>query len=77
MVYKKYNGEIPFNVGDTVEFKQAVGNGFVLRRGVVKRIDEFGYDYNLHVKCEYISPLGRGAVIYPQSREDVVKIANA
>ena len=75
MVYTKYNGVIPFSVGDKVEFTQKVGNKDVLRRGVVKRIDEFGNAYNMHVKCEYVSPLGCGAVVYP-AKERVIKISN-
>ena len=75
MVYTKYNGVIPFSVEDKVEFTQKVGNKDVLRRGVVKRIDEFGNDYNMHVKCEYVSPLGCGAVVYP-TKERVEKISN-
>ena len=73
MVYQKFDGTIPFVVGDTVTFTQTVGNKAVIRRGVVKRIDEFGSDYNMHVKCEYVSPLGCGAVVYPQ-KETVTKI---
>ena len=75
MVYRKYEGNIPYRVGDTVEFTQTVGNKIVPRRGVVKRIDEFGNDYNMHIKCEYVSPLGCGAVIYPL-KETVTKVEN-
>ena len=73
MVYRKYEGNIPYNVGDTVEFTQTVGSKIVSRRGVVKRIDEFGNDYNMHIKCEYVSPLGCGAVVYPL-KETVTKV---
>ncbi|MBQ8627147.1 MAG: hypothetical protein IJ419_13375 [Agathobacter sp.] len=73
MVYRKYEGNIPYSVGDTVEFTQTVGSKIVQRRGVVKRIDEFGNDYNMHVKCEYVSPLGCGAVVYPL-KETVTKV---
>lgn len=73
MVYRKYEGNIPYSVGDTVEFTQTVGSKIVARRGVVKRIDEFGNDYNMHIKCEYISPLGCGAVVYPL-KETVTKV---
>lgn len=69
MIYKKYDGEIPFTIGDTVEFYQCNGFENILRRGVVKRIDENGFEYNLHIKCEYISPLGCGAVAYPLRQE--------
>ena len=69
MIYKKYSGEIPFVIGDTVEFYQHNGGKNILRRGVVKRIDENGFEYNLHVKCEYVSPLGCGAVVYPLKQE--------
>ena len=73
MVYRKYEGNIPYNVGDTVEFTQTVGSKIVSRRGVVKRIDEFGNDYNMHIKCEYVSPLGCGAVVYPL-KETITKV---
>ena len=69
MLYKKYNGEIPFAIGDIVEFYQREGSKNILRRGVVKRIDENGFEYNLHIKCEYVSPLGCGAVVYPLKQE--------
>lgn len=69
MIYKKYNGEIPFVIGDMVEFYQHDGSRNILRRGVVKRIDENGFEYNLHIKCEYVSSLGCGAVIYPLNQE--------
>ena len=69
MIYKKYNGEIPFVVGDIVEFYQREGSKNILRRGVIKRIDENGFEYNLHIKCEYVSPLGCGAVVYPLKQE--------
>lgn len=75
MVYRKYEGSIPYSVGDTVEFTQTVGSKIVERRGVVKRIDEFGNDYNMHIKCEYVSPLGCGAVVYPL-KETVTKVEN-
>lgn len=75
MVYRKYEGNIPYSVGDTVEFTQTVGSKIVARRGVVKRIDEFGNDYNMHIKCKYVSPLGCGAVVYPL-KETVTKIEN-
>ena len=32
-------------------------------------IDENGFEYNLHVKCEYVSPLGNGEVVYPLRQE--------
>ena len=69
MIYKKYNGEIPFVIGDTIEFYQHDGSRNILRRGVVKRIDENGFEYNLHIKCEYVSTLGCGAVVYPLNQE--------
>lgn len=69
MIYKKYNGEIPFKVGDKVEFYDWNNNGKILRKGVVRRIDENGFEYNLHIKCEYVSPLGCGAVVYPLRQE--------
>ena len=69
MIYKKYNGEIPFVIRDMVEFYQHDGSRNILRRGVVKRIDENGFEYNLHIKCEYVSSLGCGAVIYPLNQE--------
>lgn len=75
MVYRKYEGNIPYRVGDTVEFTQTVGNKIVARHGVVKRIDEFGNDYNMHIKCEYVSSLGCGAVVYPL-KETVTKVEN-
>lgn len=71
MAYKKYDEQIPFKIGDVVEFYQQTWRcGGVLRKGAVMRIDENGFEYNLHVKCEYASPLGRGAVVYPL-RQDV------
>lgn len=69
MIYKKYDGEIPFKVGDKVEFYDWNNNGKILRKGVVRRIDENGFEYNLHLKCEYVSPLGCGAVVYPLRQE--------
>lgn len=69
MIYKKYEGEIPYKVGDMVEFYQWNNGENILRKGVVRRIDENGFEYNLHVKCEYVSPLGNGAVVYPLRQE--------
>lgn len=69
MIYKKYDGEIPFKVGDIVEFYQWYNGENILRKGTVRRIDENGFEYNLHIKCEYVSPLGRGAVVYPLRQE--------
>ena len=69
MIYKKYNGKIPFKVGDKVEFYQWNGGESILRKGVVRRIDETEFEYNLHVKCEYVSPLGCGEVVYPLKQE--------
>ena len=69
MVYKKYDGEIPFKVGDTVEFYQYDGSKNIIRKGIVRRIDENKFEYNLHIKCEYVSPLGCGAVVYPLREE--------
>ena len=69
MVYQKYNGEIPYKVGDTVEFYDWKGNEKILRKGIVRRIDENGFEYNLHLKCEYVSPLGNAAVVYPLRQE--------
>ena len=69
MIYKKYEGEIPFKVGDKVEFYDWNNNGKILRKGVVRRIDENGFEYNLHLKCEYVSPLGNSAVVYPLKQE--------
>ena len=74
MVYKKYDGEIPFKVGDKVEFYDWNDSGKFLRKGVVRRIDENGFEYNLHLKCEYVSPLGNDAVVYPLRQE--VRIIN-
>ena len=69
MIYKKYDGEIPFKIGDIVEFYQWNGSENILRKGIVRRIDENGFEYNLHIKCEYVSPLGCGVVIYPLKQE--------
>ena len=69
MIYKKYDGEIPFKVGDIVEFYDWNNDGKILRKGTVRRIDENGFEYNLHLKCEYVSPLGCGAVVYPLRQE--------
>lgn len=69
IIYKKYNGEIPFKIGDTVEFYDWKYNEKILRKGVVRRIDENGFEYNLHLKCEYVSPLGCGTVVYPLREE--------
>lgn len=69
MIYKKYDGEIPFKVGDKIEFYDWNNNGKILRKGIVKRIDETEFEYNLHLKCEYVSPLGCGAVVYPLRQE--------
>lgn len=69
MIYKKYDGEIPFKVGDKVEFYDWNDNGKFLRKGVVRRIDENGFEYNLHLKCKYVSPLGNSAVVYPLRQE--------
>lgn len=69
MIYKKYDGEIPFKVGDKVEFYDWNNNGKILRKGIVKRIDETEFEYNLHLKCEYVSSLGCGAVVYPLRQE--------
>ena len=69
MIYKKYEGEIPFKVGDKVEFYDWGNDGKFLRKGVVRRIDENGFEYNLHLKCEYVSPLGNAAVVYPLRQE--------
>lgn len=69
MIYKKYDGEIPFKVGDKVEFFDWNNNGKILRRGVVRRIDEYEFGYNLHLKCEYVCPLGNDAVVYPLKQE--------
>jgi hypothetical protein len=69
MIYKKYDGEIPFKVGDVVEFYQWYNGENILRKGTVRRIDENGFEYNLHLKCEYVSPLGNAAVVYPLRQE--------
>lgn len=69
MIYKKYDGEIPFKVGDKVEFYDWGNDGKIIRKGVVRRIDENGFEYNLHLKCEYVSPLGNAAVVYPLRQE--------
>ena len=69
MIYKKYEGEIPYKVGDMVEFYQWNHGENILRKGIVRRIDENGFEYNLHVKCEYVSPLGNGEVVYPLRQE--------
>lgn len=69
MIYKKYEGEIPFKIGDKVEFYAWKYNEKILRKGVVRRIDETEFEYNLHLKCEYVSPLGCGAVVYPLKEE--------
>lgn len=76
MIYKKYNDEIPYRVGDTISFYDWNHGDMILRKGVIRRIDEFGDDYNLHVKCEYVSPLGNSAVVYPL-RQEVTLIAKA
>lgn len=65
MIYKKYEGEIPFKVGDIVEFYDWSNEGKILRKGIIRRIDENGFEYNLHLKCEYVCPLGNSAVVYP------------
>ena len=70
MIYKKYDGVIPFRVGDTVEFEDTTYDyEKVVRRGVVRRIDEFQDGYNLHLKCEYLSPFGNAAVLYPLKQD--------
>lgn len=69
MIYQKYNGEIPYKVGDTVQFYDWKNNEKILRKGIVRRIDENGFEYNLHLKCEYVSPLGNAAVVYPLRQE--------
>lgn len=69
MIYKKYNDEIPYRVGDTIAFYDWCHGESIQRKGVIRRIDEFGDDYNLHVKCEYVSPLGNSAVVYPLRQE--------
>ena len=46
MIYKKYDGEIPFKIGDTVQFCDYNGTEQILRTGIVKRIDENGFEYN-------------------------------
>ena len=54
MVYEKYNGVIPLKLGDTVEFYENTFSGKILRKGKVKRIDEFGYGwcgYHLSEGC--------------------------
>lgn len=77
MIYKKYDGEIPFKIGDTVQFYDYNGTEQILRTGIVKRIDENGFEYNLHLKCEYVSPLGCGAVVYPLKQDiRIVKKCN-
>lgn len=70
MIYKKYKGVIPFSVGDTVEFEDTTyDHKKVVRRGTVRRIDEFQDGYNLHLKCEYLCPFGNAAVLYPLKQE--------
>jgi hypothetical protein len=69
MIYKKYDGEIPFKIGDTVLFYDWNNGEKILRKGAIRRIDENGFEYNLHLKCEYVSPLGCGAVVYPLKQE--------
>lgn len=59
----------PFKVGDKVEFFDWNNNGKFLRRGVVRRIDEYESGYNLHLKCEYVCHLGNSAVVYPLKQE--------
>lgn len=69
MIYKKYDGDIPFKIGDMVEFYEWHYGKSILRKGIVRRIDEYGYEYNLHIRCEYVSGLGRGSVAYPLKQE--------
>lgn len=70
MIYKKYKGVIPFSVGDVVEFEDTTyDHKKVVRRGTVRRIDEFQDGYNLHLKCEYLCPFGNAAVLYPLKQE--------
>ena len=70
MIYKKYKGVILFNVGDIVEFEDITyDHKRVVRRGIVRRIDEFEDGYNLHLKCEYLCPFGNAAVVYPLQQE--------
>ena len=70
MIYKEYTGVIPFRVGDIVEFDDTTyDHKKVVRQGVVRRIDEFGYGYNMHLKCEYLCPFGNDAVVYPLKQE--------
>ena len=76
MIYQKYTGEIPYRVGDTILFYDWNYGDQIQRKGVIRRIDEFGYEYNLHVKCEYVCPLGNSAVVYPL-RQEVTVIAKA
>ena len=75
ILYQVIENMFTGKAGDTVEFTQTVYNTLIPRRGVIKRIDEFGDDYNMHIKCEYVSPLGCDAVVYP-SKETVKKIEN-
>lgn len=70
MIYKKYKGVIPFSVGDIVEFEDITyEHKKVVRRGVVRRIDEFKDGYNLHLKCEHPEPFIAAAVVYPLKQE--------
>ena len=69
MIYKKYDGETPFKIGDTLLFYDWNNGEKILRKGVIRRIDENGFEYNLHLKCDYISSLGCGAVVYPLKQE--------
>jgi hypothetical protein len=74
MIYKKYEGEIPFKVGDIVTFYDWNNGEKILRRGIVRRIDENGFEYNLHLKCEYVCPLGNSAVVYPlRQKVNIIK----
>ena len=72
MIYKKFKGLIPFKVGDEIEFTYRSWDGEEVKQGTITRIDEFGYDYNLHVK--YLDNGGKyEIVIYPQ-KQRIVKI---
>ena len=72
MIYKKFKGLIPFKIGDEIEFTYNSWDGEQVKQGTITRIDEFSYDYNLHVK--YLEDERKyEIVVYPQ-KQRIVKI---
>ena len=72
MKYKKFKGLIPFKTGDKIEFTYKSWNEEQVKQGIITRIDEFGYDYNLHVK--YLeNDRNYEIVVYPQEQR-IVKL---